>query len=318
MKTKNRSLLLTSASSKVPLVFSAQRSLRSIAPELKLLVGDTREDSLAFHFNPHTWTMPKAINQNLDIILDGCVERNVKLILPTRDGELMFFSQHKEVFESKGIAVLVSNALGVNRCIDKLLFYNHLNEQGFPTIPTTTEIRGGLGTQFVIKERYGSGSIKVQINVSAADVAREALSFQEPIIQPLIRGREFSVDIWVSIDGNCAVSSPRFRDYVVDGEAKVTSTFQDEKLEKLSISIARALGLSGLCVLQGFILEDESYLFMECNARIGGATTASINSGVPLMDLLIADALELDVEPILNEARRRTLRQVRAPFDYCF
>ena len=65
-------------------------------------------------------------------------------------------------------------------------------------------------------------------------------------------------------------------------------------------------------------MADKSVLFIECNARVGGATTASINSGVPLLDLLIADALKLDVDSILKQVIRRDLKQVRAPFDYCF
>lgn len=317
MKQIDKSLLLTSASSKVPLLHSTQISLHRIAPSFDVVVGDTNENSLAFHFASRVWIMPLANDKNLGVILDGCLERNIKIILPTRDGELLFFAKHKIRFKENGIDVLVSNPLSVSRCLDKLLFYHYLNDLGFPAIPTSTDIESYSGTQFVVKERFGSGSLRVKKNVSAEDCLTVASTFQSPIIQPMIFGREFSVDVWVAENGTHAIASGRFRDYVVNGEAKVTSTFRDTYIEEVSISIAKALGISGLCVLQGFILDDETLLFIECNARIGGATTASINSGVPLIELLIADALRLDTAQILSQVSRNTITQIRAPYDYC-
>jgi carbamoyl-phosphate synthase large subunit len=318
MRLENKSLLLTSASSKIPLIVATQNALQRTSPGHKLLIGDTDEKSLAFHFSPHSWVMPLTDNYNFNLILEGCLKRNVELILPTRDGELAFFSQYKDEFDSYGIRVLVSSTLGVSRCLDKLLFYDYLQSLNYPVIFTSTKVENCTGLRFVVKDRYGSGSILVKTNLSREDALRAALSFRNPVIQPMINGREFSVDVWISQSGASGVSSVRFRDVILDGEARVTSTFRDDKIENLAISMARAIGISGLCVLQGFILADKSVLFIECNARVGGATTASINSGVPLLDLLIADALKLNVETILKHFIRRDLKQVRAPFDYCF
>ena len=224
MKQIDKSLLLTSASSKVPLLHSTQISLHRIAPSFDVVVGDTNENSLAFHFASRVWIMPLANDKNLGVILDGCLERNIKIILPTRDGELLFFAKHKIRFKENGIDVLVSNPLSVSRCLDKLLFYHYLNDLGFPAIPTSTDIESYSGTQFVVKERFGSGSLRVKKNVSAEDCLTVASTFQSPIIQPMIFGREFSVDVWVAENGTHAIASGRFRDYVVNGEAKVTST----------------------------------------------------------------------------------------------
>ena len=126
MRLENKSLLLTSASSKITLIVATQNALQRTSPGHKLLIGDTDEKSLAFHFSQHSWVMPLTDNYNFNLILDGCLKRNVELILPTRDGELAFFYQYKDEFDSYGIRVLVYSTLGVSRCLDKLLFYDYL------------------------------------------------------------------------------------------------------------------------------------------------------------------------------------------------
>ena len=69
MRLENKSLLLTSASSKIPLIVATQNALQRTSPGHKLLIGDTDEKSLAFHFSPHSWVMPLTNNYNFNLIL---------------------------------------------------------------------------------------------------------------------------------------------------------------------------------------------------------------------------------------------------------
>ena len=43
--------------------------------------------------------MPIINESNLKKIIEGCKKRNIKIIIPTRDGELYFWAKNIEIFK---------------------------------------------------------------------------------------------------------------------------------------------------------------------------------------------------------------------------
>jgi carbamoyl-phosphate synthase large subunit len=311
-------ILVSSASGKVPLIKALQNSRICIELGFEVIAGDSDPNSISFNFCKAKWIMPRIDDENLDEIIAGCIEHNIKIIFPTRDGELRFYARNKKVFLRNQILVLVADENSVEMCFDKKLFSDYLSMLDFPVIPSYFDLEALNSIPVAVKERFGSGSKKIGLGLRYEDAIFFGNSLANPIFQPMVAGKEFSVDLWVSQDLSSAIASPRTRDFVVDGEAKITSTFQSQKIEDLAIKLATALKLTGISVLQGFILANGETRIIECNARFGGATTASINSGIPLFDLALFDLLGEPTEKILLEIERKQLKQVRAPFDYYF
>lgn len=310
--------MVSSASGKIPLIQALKNSITCVEFGYQIVAGDSDDKSLSFNFCEINWVMPPTIDMNLMEIVEGCKELRISVIIPTRDGELQFYARNKQLFEDYGIQVLIPELISVNRCFDKLLFSDYLSSLNLPVIPSYLELDNRLGTEVVVKKRYGSGSEDIGIGLSVQDANTHASTLDNPIYQPLVRGQEFSIDTWISKDRSVGIASPRWRNLVVNGEAKITTTFNDPKLEELTLKIIRALDVTGIAVIQGFLMEDNEIAIIECNTRFGGATTASINSGVPLLDLAILDLIGIDSTNIFSNIQRKPITQVRASFDYCF
>ena len=107
------------------------------------------------------WKIPSLSELNIQIIWNSCLEHNIKLIIPTRDGELKFFAKIKEELNKRGIMVMVSNYETINVCINKLIFANHKKE--IQAIATYENIEKCNFSKYVVKEKFGAGSQSIRL-----------------------------------------------------------------------------------------------------------------------------------------------------------
>jgi carbamoyl-phosphate synthase large subunit len=110
----------------------------------------------------------------------------------------------------------------------------------------------------------------------------------------------------------------RRREHVVNGESQVTSTFRDPDIEATAIRVLEALKLSGPVVLQAMISDDHQMHVIECNARFGGASTASIAAGLDPFYWSLLEACGADVSDCAFARLPNEIRQVRVPSDLHF
>jgi carbamoyl-phosphate synthase large subunit len=107
----------------------------------------------------------------------------------------------------------------------------------------------------------------------------------------------------------------RRRDKVVSGESQVTTTWRDTEIEAQSEEILGRLRLSGPVVMQAILSPNDSMQVIECNARFGGASTASIAVGLDLLYWSILERREPGL-PLPQFSRRAgEIRQIRVPHD---
>jgi carbamoyl-phosphate synthase large subunit len=314
MKTN---ILLSSAGDKVPLVNSFLSTIAKSNLDLNLILGDIRKDALSFYFAKNNWVMPETNPDNLKAIIQGCLDRNIKIILPTRDGELEFYSENLREFQQKGISLIISENSTIKICRDKLKFHDVVKGSKLPIIPSSLVYESQFGDFVTVKERFGSGSRKVLSGLNREEAQDYAKKLEHPIFQPTIRGTEFSIDIWASKDGLKIISSPRLRIMIRDGESVITKVIKSEKISEVSNSLVRLLKIKGVAVIQGFINEYGHILINECNPRVGGASTATINAGGPLIELAILDFLEMSIDSLFESIKIKEITQVRASFDTC-
>jgi carbamoyl-phosphate synthase large subunit len=308
-------VLISSASRKIPLVKAMQDAVRKIHPDARVVAGDLSPDALAAYVADEFWVMPTTTDDKLEEIVQGCLERGISAIYPTRDGELLFWARHADRFRAAGISVVVSSAGAVDICIDKLKFADFGARHGLPFIPASLRPEGLDTSHYVVKERFGAGSRAIGLNLNRADAEAHGRKLTQPIYQPYVGGTEISVDAW--LDRHHAVKGLvlRSRDCVVNGESQVTTTFRNTRIEAQALQTLEALGLSGSVVLQAMVSADSNLHIIECNARFGGASTTAIAAGLDSLYWSLIEALGTDMADYPFLRIPGELRQVRIPAD---
>ncbi|MDB2357133.1 ATP-grasp domain-containing protein, partial [Gammaproteobacteria bacterium] len=312
--TSAGNVLVSSASAKIPMIRSLIVATKKIQGDCKVISGDINPNAMSFRFSDSSWEMPATVDCNLDEIISGCLERSVKFVFPTRDGELKFWSAHKAAFLDHGIHVIVSDLEAIENCLDKYAFYNFGLENDLPIIETSLDIEDLSVDLFVVKERFGAGSNSIGIKLDKKSAIQHALSLDKPIFQPYIDGIEFSADAWLTKGSHCKGVVLRRRNVVLNGESQVTTTFTNTVIEKKISLFAEALALQGPIVIQGFLIGDDIQI-IECNSRFGGASTASIAAGLDSLFWSLIDHSEDNIDDHSLIRISGELQQVRIPSD---
>jgi carbamoyl-phosphate synthase large subunit len=311
----SNNLLISSAAAKAPLVHAAMAAAAKLHPDMRVIAGDLNPDALTKHVAHKFWAMPPTRDEHLSAILDGCAQRGIRAILPTRDGELAFWAQHAETFAKAGVHVIVSPSEAIVQCLDKALFADVGRRHGLPVIATSTSIADIDAQSFVVKERFGAGSRAIGIRLDRDAAIAHAKTLDQPIFQPLIEGREISIDAWA--DGNGAVKGVvlRRRDEVVNGESRISTTFRDDALEAQAKRWIEGCGVRGPVVMQVLLDASGAPYIIELNARFGGASTASIQVGLDTLYWSLLEASGTDVSDYPFVRASNDIRQVRIPTD---
>lgn len=308
-------ILISSAAAKVPLVRAMQLASSRISDTIKVVAGDLSSSALTFYVADESWVMPPTTEAFLGEIIGGCKKRQIKLILPTRDSELLFWAKHRDKFLENGIKIVVSPFNSLLICIDKFNFSKFCSDKALSVIPSYININDCYFDNFVVKERFGAGSRSIGINLNVEQATGHAKFLKEPIFQPFIEGKEFSADLWVDRDHKVKGVILRTRDLVINGESQVTTTFFNSEIEEKVVALIESIGLYGPVVVQGIIDSCQNIHIIECNPRFGGASTLGIVAGVDSFFWSILDALDFNLNSYSFSPVSQQLRQIRLPAD---
>jgi len=274
-------VLVTSANRKLPLLRAIAEQLAAGGHSAQVVAGDSNPHCLASFAWPGFWQMPSVDRVSADDVVDAILNEKVTHLIPTRDADVAFFAAQRDRLEGAGVACMVSGTHSVNRCLDKLDFAQTLIAAGLPAIPTFGEAADAAGASgnVVLKERRGAGSHGLSIDITAEAATLAAASLDDPIFQPFIAGEELSIDAYRSRRGTMLGTVARTRDLVIGGESQVTTTVDAEPYWSLVDEIMRVLDISGHAVIQ-LIASQNGPQVVECNPRLGGASTLSLAAGL--------------------------------------
>ena len=306
-------VLVTSISDKIPMLKAVKQAVLKIGSKTTIIGGDSKPDTLGRYFVDQYWQMPQTSDDNKNDVVEFVRKNNIRAVIPTRDGELQFWSALKQHLPDTN--VLVSNSPSVNLCLDKLLLYLELHAQGLSVIHTTENIQTLSSVERVaVKERFGAGSVNMLLNVSKQEATAHASKLSRPIFQPFIDGIEYSVDVYVSQNGKAKGGIVRRRDVVVSGESQITTTVDKADLLDLGIRVSETLKLYGHVVLQVIQQGNTSYI-VECNCRFGGASTLSVSAGLDSFYWFLLESIGVDISEYPFLPSKTTKRQIRFPED---
>ncbi len=227
----------------------------------------------------------KYLYNHLIEILD---KKNIDIVLPFLDSATIVAAKLKELTSNSKVFIPVSDENTCKIFFNKLLANKWCIENGI-NVPSDL-------TKYPLIAKPILGSASKGILVLESDEELEKLSNkQDYLIQEFVKGREFSVDIYISTLNNEIISIvPRIRLETQGGESIKSITVKEDRLINFSREIIEKTKLIGPVTLQLIEnAETNELYFMEINPRYGGAVMNSIFSGANSTDYLLNDFLKI-------------------------
>jgi carbamoyl-phosphate synthase large subunit len=202
-------------------------------------------------------------------------EHNVRAVVPLTDLDL-------EVLARSDLPAFVPSPEVARDTFDKYAAHELLTSHGLPSPPTVLPPAEPESYPVMVKPRQGSGARSIH---PAAD--REEMEFfvryvKEPVmVQRLMQGPEFSIDLLCDLEGRCLNAIPRTMIESRGGESIKGTVIHDEELIELGRTVAEAIGVRGPCTVQAFRDPDYGLGITDVNTRFGGAFPAPMYAALP-------------------------------------
>lgn len=302
--------LVSSVGAKVPLLDVLRDSYRRLNLTGKIIGGDCNPQAIGRYCCDDFLVLPPiSADSSFQEIIPAIKQAQVNLIIPTRDGELLFYARHRGQFEQEGIQVMIANPEPVSTTLDKLQFARILAEWGIPVIPAATRIEElpADTSSFVVKERFGAGSRQTFLNLTSDEATSVCRNLTAPIFQPFVTGKEYSVDLYIDGNGQPTGAICRERVLVENGESRITRSIHLPDIEQLCLTTATRLGLRGHALIQVIIDQHHQPHLVECNARFGGASSLSYAMGLRSFEWFIGAAFFQTTPQFKRVATEKTL-----------
>jgi carbamoyl-phosphate synthase large subunit len=236
--------------------------------------------------------------------LQELVERHdVRAVVPLTDLDI-------EVLARADLPAFVPEPEVCRVTYDKYEAHLTLLRRGLPSPPTwlPEEVPPGeLEFPVMVKPRRGSGARSIH---AAND--REEMEFfvryvKEPVmVQRLMGGDEFSMDVLCDLDGRCLNAIPRTMVESRGGESIKGTVIRNDELIELGRAVAEALPVRGPCTVQAFRDPEAGLGITDVNTRFGGAFPAPMyaaHEGRTYPELIVRMAAGERIEPHVGDFR---------------
>jgi carbamoyl-phosphate synthase large subunit len=273
----------------------------------KVIAADIDTGAAALYFADEYVMVPRSENEQfIPHMLDLCRQKEITLVISSRDAELSVLSRAKQQFEAIGTRVMVAGYDTLKICQDKRLFCKFCEENGIP-VPETYyhhhEDEAKIKFPAFIKPVTGAGSLKIHkvSNRNEFQLLKEIYR-DDFLVQEYIDWDEYTVDLFADFEGQIISVTPRERVRTVGGESYIGKTIKCDKIINESIHLAKKLGLIGHNTLQCFF-NGKEVKFIEVNPRFGGGANLGFHSGANTPELLIRILRGEKIEPMIGQFR---------------
>jgi carbamoyl-phosphate synthase large subunit len=298
-------ILITAGSRRVPLVQAFRTALRSLGLPGSVLVADVNPLSPAVHVADRAYRVPMSSDPGyIDEIRALCLEERVRLVVPTIDDELPVFAAARDLFTRDGVIVACSPEATNRLCNDKLATCEHLRRAGVSAARSYrgAELPDDVALPLFIKPRTGRGGV----GAFALETRRQLEFFldyvPDPVVQELLHGPEYTIDVLCGFDGRPLAIVPRERVVIRAGVIDRGRTVNDPALIQLARRACEALPFWGPLNIQCRMRGGDPVIF-EINPRFSGGIPLTIQAGADFPQMLIRLALGRRVEPQIGGFR---------------
>ncbi|MDX6670289.1 MAG: carbamoyl-phosphate synthase large subunit [Solirubrobacteraceae bacterium] len=233
-----------------------------------------------------------------------CARHGVGAVVPLTDLDLEVLAHARAAGR---LPAFVSDPEIAAATFDKYETHRLLQRLGLPSPPT---VLPGEAIDFLpamVKPRRGSGARSIHAAADAEQVDFFCRYVDEPVmVQKLMQGPEFSIDLLCDLEGRCLNAIPRSMLESRGGESIKGTVLDDPKLVELGRRVAEALEVRGACTVQAFRDRDVGLGITDVNTRFGGAFPAPMYAALPgrtYPELIVRMAAGETVEPHVGEYR---------------
>ncbi len=297
----NPNVLISSAGRRVGLLQCFRQSLEGRG---KIVTADLSSTAPAPQFADRSTLVPRCTAPEfIPEILALCHREAVALVVPTIDTELAAYAVAAGSFREAGIAVCVSSPETVHIGGDKKTTNAWLRANGFPCVRQASpqqvlSQRGQWQLPVIAKPVGGSASIGIRVIKEWSELESLASGDSGYVVEEIARGREFTINVYVSKRGKCIAAVPHWRVEVRAGEVSKGVTRKNPELMSLGRRIAEALpGAWGPLNIQCFLDGDGTIRVFEINARFGGGYPLAHHAGAQFTSWLLDEIEGRELQP---------------------
>lgn len=290
-------ILFTSVGRRVELVQAYKNAAKKYGIPLVVYGGDTTTTAPALQFCDKTVILPLIKdNKYIPFLINYCKNEEIDALIPTIDTDLLVLAENKGKFNDT--KVIISAPDKVRLCRDKRLTSDYFISVGLKSpkpVDDYNMYKGGFPA--FIKPKDGSSSINAYKAKDKEELSLLTKMVPDYIIQPFVKGTEYTVDVFCDFDGNPIFITPRIRLAVRAGEVLKTQITQDQKIIREIKQILADYKPCGAITIQ--LIRDEftnNDYYIEINPRYGGGAPLSIKAGADsakaMLRLLNGEKLE--------------------------
>ena len=231
----------------------------------------------------------------LDTIKKICIDNDVKGILSLIDPELSILAKAKQEFINIGVMPIISDVDIVDLCFNKYLFNEKLKELGFNAMKSyidkdqfyTDVDKGFISYPVFVKPICGSASINISKAYSKEEVEFLFKKYDNLMIQELMIGKEFGVDVYIDMLSN-KPNAIFIKEKLLmrAGETDKSISINDDELKTIVLDLVGKLNFKGVIDVDVFKMNDQYYI-SEVNPRFGGGYPHAYECGINIPRLVI-------------------------------
>jgi carbamoyl-phosphate synthase large subunit len=233
--------------------------------------------------------------------LQELVERHgVRAVVPLTDLDI-------EVLARADLPAFVPSGDVARATYDKYETHELLLSLGLPSPPTVLPGEEPESYPVMVKPRRGSGARSIHPAADPEQMDFFVRYVDEPVmVQRLMGGPEFSIDLLCDLDGRCLNAIPRTMIESRGGESIKGTVIADDELIDLGRRVGEALGVRGPCTVQAFRDPEIGLGITDVNTRFGGAFPGPMYAALPgrtYPELIVRMARGERVEPHVGAFR---------------
>ena len=276
-------ILISSAGRRVSLVRAFQKEAKKIDAGIKVFASDASPIlSAACQIADDYFKVPLLSTPDyIDVLLEECTKRNIKIIIPTIDTELTLLAKKKELLEKNGIIPSICDVGLIEKCRDKRLIHDFF--RAFKVQVAQEYSKEEYSLPMFLKPWDGSRSVDTFLIYEEKDIteyhlAHEKLMFLEYLDHSIYT--EYTCDLYYGRDNELKCVVPRKRILVRDGEVNKGVTENNALVPYIKKRLNKVEGAVGCLTAQFFLHKDGSKIYgIEINPRFGGGYPLSYLAG---------------------------------------
>jgi carbamoyl-phosphate synthase large subunit len=307
-------ILLTSSARRIDFVDYFHKALKNNGIEGKVIAADPEQNSPSLQEGDESYVIPHQTDSRfIEAIFDICRENQIDCLVPLNDLEVPQISAHKNELEEMGMKVFAPDLPVVEKVRDKGKYHDllgHYDIKAPRSFFSVEEAEKALKNRqislpLIIKPRNGSASIGVEIVhcIEDLDLAYKQTikmiqesslkndTSQKPedniIIQEVVDGEKFSVDIFNDLKGNYLASFVRKQLAMRGGDVDRCITVDYPELKRVAKGLGENLGHAGYMNTDVYY-DGNDYYVIDINPRFGGGYSFTHEAGADIPAAIVA------------------------------